>query len=278
MEDSEKFTEQELEETNKTFRIFIDFFRDLIVILLIVIFIRTFLATPFRINGSSMESSYHDKEYILVDKFSYLNLTEDSFSKRLTWNTIDVTLTNSWNAIIQNTLGKLSMKVGDPERGDVVVITPHVDKNREYYIKRVIWLPGETIRFSSGIVYIKKEWSETFTAVYEPYLSLANSGRTYLPEYIEWDQFRIPENSYWIMWDNRNNSADSRSCFRNCFWAEMSTHFIKRRDIIGKVLINFGYFNIAGEGGLFKGGPWTWTYPPRILNHPSTATYPELDI
>ena len=104
---TERFTEQELEETNKTFRIFIDFFRDLVIILLIVIIIRTFLVTPFRINGSSMESSYHDKEYILVDKFSYLNLTEDSFSKRLTDKGLDATITNTWNTIIQSTVGKL---------------------------------------------------------------------------------------------------------------------------------------------------------------------------
>lgn len=79
---SDTFTAKELEETNKTFRIFINFFRDLVIILLIVVIIRTILVTPFRINGSSMESSHHDKEYILVDKFSYLDLTEEAFSKR----------------------------------------------------------------------------------------------------------------------------------------------------------------------------------------------------
>ena len=70
-------------------------------------------------------------------------------------------------------------------RGDVVVITPHVDRSREYYIKRVIALPGDTIRFSSGAVYIKENASEKFIELYEPYLSLANSGHTYLPEYVE---------------------------------------------------------------------------------------------
>lgn len=63
----------DVEETNSVMYEFIGFFRDLIIILLIVIFIRSFIVTPFRINGSSMEDSYHDKEYILVNKFSYLN-------------------------------------------------------------------------------------------------------------------------------------------------------------------------------------------------------------
>jgi signal peptidase I len=71
-----EFETEELDETTSTFHEFITFFRDLIVILLIVILIRIFLITPFRINGTSMEESYHEKEYILVDKLSYLNLPD----------------------------------------------------------------------------------------------------------------------------------------------------------------------------------------------------------
>lgn len=273
---SDKFSEQELEETNKTFQIFISFFRDLIIILIIVVIIRTILVTPFRINGSSMESNYHDKEYILVDKLTYLDFTPDAFSRQLSWDSLATTLHNGWNDLMTATIARLNFKVSDPKRGDVVVITPHVDKNREYYIKRVIGLPGETIRFSSGRVFIKQSDSEEFTQLYEPYLSLANSGNTYLQDYIEWDQFRIPDNMYWIMGDNRNNSADSRSCFRNCFWTEVTAHFIKRRDIIGKVLLNFWYINLFSADGVFRGGPIEWTYPPRFLSHPREAVYPEL--
>lgn len=73
------FETEELEETNSTFREFIRFLRDLLVIFIIVILIRVFLVTPFRINGSSMESSYHDKEYILVDKLSYLDFENTNY-------------------------------------------------------------------------------------------------------------------------------------------------------------------------------------------------------
>ncbi len=270
---SEQFTQQEIIETNKIFKILINFFRDLVIILLIVILIRTLLVTPFRINWSSMESSYHDKEYILVDKFSYLDLTEDAFSKRASWSDINTLVTNSWNTLIQNSLGRIGIKIWDPKRWDVVVITPHVDKSREYYIKRVIGLPWDTIRVNSGAVYIKEPDSEVFVELYEPYLSLANSGHTYLPEYTEWDQFKIPDWSYWVMGDNRNNSADSRTCFRNCIGAEVSQHFIKRRDILWRVLLNFWYFNIFWEEGFIHGWKWSWTYPPRFLNHPKDASY-----
>lgn len=68
------FETENISEGNKTIREFISFMRDLVIILLIVLFIRSFFVTPFRINGSSMETSYHDKEYIIVDKLSYLNL------------------------------------------------------------------------------------------------------------------------------------------------------------------------------------------------------------
>lgn len=49
----------------------IEFFRDLIIIFVVVIFVRTYIAAPFQISGSSMEESYHDGEFILVNKFSY---------------------------------------------------------------------------------------------------------------------------------------------------------------------------------------------------------------
>jgi signal peptidase I len=47
------------------------------------------------------------------------------------------------------------------------VITPHVDRQREYYIKRVIALPGETIRFEDGNVFIKKVGTEKFIQINE---------------------------------------------------------------------------------------------------------------
>lgn len=125
------FIENDLRGVNSTFSEFIRFLRDFILILLIVFFIRTFIITPFQINGQSMEASYHDKEFILVDKLSYLDFPED------TNDSIDggigATLMSLWQ--------KIPLHIGDPVRGDVVVIKPHVDKNREYYIKRVIALP-----------------------------------------------------------------------------------------------------------------------------------------
>ena len=73
---------------------------------------------------------------------------------------------------------KIPIHVGDPKRGDVIVLKPHIDKTREYYIKRVIGLPGETVRIFDGKVFIKKVDTEDFVEINEPYLSLVNSGQT----------------------------------------------------------------------------------------------------
>lgn len=265
---SETFQTEEISETNNTLREFIGFMRDIVIIFIIVIVIRSFVVTPFRINGSSMEMSYHDKEYIIVDKFSYLNLPV-SFSE-VSWTE------TTWSTLSSTLLKNIPLHIGDPIRGDVVVITPHVDRQKEYYIKRILGLPGDTILFEEGEVSIKKAWSDTFIKITESYLSSVNIGQTRLPENVKTNQFLIPEWYYWVMWDNRNNSADSRSCFRTCIGENISAHFIKRKDIIGKVLINLGYYNIFSTGWLLDGKKWSWTYPPRFLDHPRSAKYPNL--
>jgi signal peptidase I len=68
----------------------------------------------------------------------------------------------------------IPVRIGDPVRGDVVVITPHVDREKEYYIKRVIAVPGDSIRFEDGEVLIKKSGTEKFIKLDERYLSSAN--------------------------------------------------------------------------------------------------------
>lgn len=63
----------EIRETNETMSDIIKFFRDITILIIIVLIIRSFLVTPFRISGQSMEPNYHHGVYILVDKWSYLN-------------------------------------------------------------------------------------------------------------------------------------------------------------------------------------------------------------
>lgn len=267
----QKLYPPEIEETNETFRDLIKFFRDFIIILLIVVIMRSFFMSPFRINGQSMEPWYHDKEYILVDKWSYLNFAT---------HFDDLRDTSQEGGILNlgiDLLSKIPIHIGDPKRGDVVVIKPHVDESREYYIKRVIGVPGDTLRFENGRVQIKQKNADTFVEIQEPYLSPANQHNTHLPPAIQGNQFTVPENTYWVMGDNRENSADSRSCFVSSCLSPNSTHFIDRKYVVGKVLLDLWYFNLFKEGEFPTLGTLKWIHPPRLFDTPSTAQYPELE-
>ncbi len=153
----------------------------------------------FIIHGASMAKTYYDGDMLFVNKLTYM--------------------------------------ITSPKYGDIVVVRPGRDKIRESYIKRVIATPGDTIRFESGSVFLKTAWSSGFQKLDEPFLTEANIWKTYLPEYVDdGPSFTLPENSYWVMGDNRNNSADSRSCFRNCSGLPVEAHYISRENIVGKVI------------------------------------------
>lgn len=135
---------------------------------------------------------------------------------------------------------KLFYNIGSLKHWDVVVFRPGVDTNRKLSVKRVIALPGDTIDFQSGSVYIKTFHESGFRLISEPYLSESNQMSTYLPEYPEYksSQFLIPPDQYWLMGDNRQNSSDSRTCFRYCT-GEGIRHTIPKEDIIWRVIYKF---------------------------------------
>ena len=266
----EQYTNPEVHEATSTLMTVIKFLRDIVVIFLIAFAIRSFLVTPFQIQGVSMDDSFSDREYILVNTFGYLNF-DTHFNEFLHSNPDPVSGT------IAQLLKKIPIHVGDPKRGDVIVLKPHIDKSREYYIKRVIGLPGETVRIFDGKVFIKKVDAKDFVEINESYLSLVNSGQTLVNDQRTEKIFEISENSYWVMGDNRLNSSDSRNCFKNCNLPN-STHFLAREDILGKVAMSFGYFNIFDKKeGFPHFGSFKWEVKPRFFDTPSTAQYPELD-
>ena len=91
-------------------------------------------------------------------------------------------------------VNKIAYWVGSPSRGDVIIFHYPPDPEREPYIKRIIGLPGDTVRVSSGKVMVNNH------PLIEPYIS-AN------PMYEgEW---KIPDDSLFVLGDNRNSSSDS---------------------------------------------------------------------
>lgn len=111
-------------------------------------------------------------------------------------------------------LNKLHYRVQSPKRFDVAVIKY---QDTKYFIKRIIGLPGETVSYQNGILYINGEQVEedfSITGVTSDF-SLENLGYDV-----------IPEGYYFVVGDNRENSLDSRS---------IEVGLIKEEDFIGKV-------------------------------------------
>jgi signal peptidase I len=97
------------------------------------------------------------------------------------------------NYVIVN---KVAYKIGEPGRGDVIIFHYPPDPNREPYIKRVIGLPGDLVEINNSKVTVNG------TPMVEPYIKAP-------PSYS--GSWTIPENSLFVLGDNRNNSSDSHS-------------------------------------------------------------------
>lgn len=148
---------------------------NIVIIVAIVAIIRTFIVSPFQIEGNSMIDTLEHKEYIVINKFRYL--------------------------------------FGEPQRGDIVVFRPPTDQGK-YYVKRVIGLPGETIVIRDGYVFLRNK-AKGDIKLNEPYLSSMSLGKTYRYPVNSGDTteevFPVPANQFFLLGDNRQGSLDSRS-------------------------------------------------------------------
>jgi signal peptidase I len=139
-----------------------------VISLAIIIPVRYFLIQPFYVKGASMEPSFYDHEYLIVDEMSY--------------------------------------RFREPERGEIVVFKYPLDPS-QYFIKRVIGLPGEKIEFKDGSVYIYTADTNRKVKLDESYLADGvNTLGTTADATIE-----IGPDEYYLLGDNRNHSKDSRS-------------------------------------------------------------------
>ncbi len=202
-----------------------DFLKDLVWIVVIVVIIRSFIAEPFQISGQSMADSYYDKEFIIVDRFSYLNIPK--------------------------------IKKWELKRGDVVVFKPWVNKDKKYFIKRIIWVPGDTVRIKDWDVFLKNDSTYNFIKLDEPYLNLSNSWNTKVWNLKVEYNYRVPEWKYFLMWDNRAHSSDSRTCFSFSCEATKRDSFISKDEIVGRMFLDLGYFNFYN---------FSFTHPKKWLS------------
>ena len=113
---------------------------------------------------------------------------------------------------------RLSYSNRDPERGDIVIFK-YPDNESVYYVKRIIGLPGDTVDIYNGRVYL----NGSQTPLDEPYVVTEQNVEPPM-------HFEVPEDSYFMMGDNRNFSLDAR------YWKNT---YVKRDKIIAKVLVRY---------------------------------------
>lgn len=107
-------------------------------------------------------------------------------------------------------VNRVAYKLGEPQIGDIVVFhAPGVSD--EDYIKRVIGLPGDVVRIADGVVYVNEQ------PLYEPYIADT-------PNYA--GTWTVPEEEYFVLGDNRNNSSDSH------LWG-----YVPADDIVGRAIL-----------------------------------------
>ena len=141
-----------------------EFVKVVIISVAIVLPIRTWIAQPFIVSGASMEPNFHDGEYLIIDELSY--------------------------------------QFREPARGDVVVFRFPL-KPREFFIKRIMGLPGETVEIKNGAVTVKRSGEKEILTLTE----------TYIPKSFETGPdlaLELKAGEYFVMGDNRSHSSDSR--------------------------------------------------------------------
>ncbi|MDP4001339.1 MAG: signal peptidase I [bacterium] len=165
-----------------------DFLKVILIALAIIIPIRYFLFQPFVVSGSSMEPNFSNGQYLIIDEITY--------------------------------------RFRQPQRGEVLVIRFPEDR-KQFFIKRIIGLPGEQIKIDNGRVTVSNTDNPNGIVVDETYLP--NQGLTF-PHSTSLvggkNILSLQDDEYFMLGDNRLASSDSRD------WG-----ILNEEDIVGKVFL-----------------------------------------
>lgn len=158
------------------------------VILAAIVFVgaRT-VVLPYEVDGASMSPNLHDQERVLVNRTVYFHF--------------DLNALVNWIPGVERTGENEIFPFHPPERGDVVVLNPPLSSSQPY-IKRIIGLPGESIGFEDGYVYVNGQRLD------EPYI---DGAITRCHGSVNCAIDTIPDGYVYVLGDNRDHSSDSRA-------------------------------------------------------------------
>ena len=163
-----------------------------VVLALLVFFVIQISVQNFRVEGHSMRPTLDGKEYLMVNKLSYLRVD----MKRLSG------LVPFWD--VEGEEDKYLPFAHPPRRGDVIVFHAPIKPDRDF-VKRVVGLPGERVEIRAGTVYING------VKLKESYLAGSNltGSMDCIPKLSSFSCI-LQEDQYFVMGDNRGSSNDSR--------------------------------------------------------------------
>ncbi|HAW33046.1 MAG TPA: signal peptidase I [Alphaproteobacteria bacterium] len=210
----------------------------------IALFVRTFFAEPFSIPSGSMIPTLLVGDYLFVSKMSY------GYSR----HSLPLSLPLIKNRIFYT----------EPKRGDVIVFKMPSD-NKTDYIKRLIGLPGDRIQVREGRLYINGDMVDRQSAGeyvmrdprgkalrFEKYIETLPEGVKHPVLEISDDapfdntvEFTVPEDHFFMMGDNRDNSLDSRS---------VKVGFVPKNNLVGRA--KFLFFSNDGSAAWWQ--IWKW--------------------
>jgi signal peptidase I len=172
---------------------FRDFVETVVTAVLLALVLRAFVVQTFRIPSGSMEDTLLVGDFLIVNKFIY---------------GIKVPFTDTRLPGIR-----------EPERGDIIVFeypNPDPRARKENYVKRCIGMPGDVVELRNNVLYINGEKIE------EDYIKL----KPPTPRWADYGPIKVPEDSYFMLGDNRNWSADSRD------WGYMDESLIQGKAVM----------------------------------------------
>lgn len=207
----------DLQQRRPTLYFLADLLLNIVVIVILVFIVRTYLISPFQVFGPSMCDTLNKIDGVCQDQFGeYLIVNK---------------------AVYFPFFGH---RYGTPQRGDIIVFHPPHNEE-DFYIKRVIGLPGEKIKIQNGKVFVyNNENQNGWDELNEEYLNESNKNHTYSMNSQLVVSYEVPDNYYFVLGDNRRKSTDSRMCFQGpsdygC--NDQTDHFLPIENIEGKAAV-----------------------------------------